>query len=172
MKFFLTLRNSIAKVTPFRPFASPSRLQPLPGARLSIVCHFCEELLDYLMAPTTRRSGQAAAEASAGGEERGEESTKGRRRHHRSTTEPATTPTPTSPTATTTTLTAAEAADALDLEELGGIDPATSFLYTPHTLTGLVIGKRVFFLSLFFGRKPIFSLSLSFSSSFLSLSRL
>jgi hypothetical protein len=62
-----------------------------------------------------------------------------RRRQPSSATPSAATKTLTTPTP----LTAAEAADACELEELGGIDPATSFLYTPHTLTGLVIGKKI-----------------------------
>lgn len=93
------------------------------------------------MAPAARRkagnggSRQVAAAAADGDDDNAAK----RRRQPSSATPSAATKTLTTPTP----LTAAEAADACELEELGGIDPATSFLYTPHTLTGLVIGKKI-----------------------------
>ena len=94
-----------------------------------------------IMAPAARRkagnggSRQVAAAAADGDDDNAAK----RRRQPSSATPSAATKTLTTPTP----LTAAEAADACELEELGGIDPATSFLYTPHTLTGLVIGKKI-----------------------------
>lgn len=95
------------------------------------------------MAPTTRRREGNGGQAAAGGESNNgdDAAAKRQRRRSRTATAAAATRTPTTPT-TTSLLTAAEAADARELEELGGIDAATSFLYTPRTLTGLVIGER------------------------------
>lgn len=113
------------------------------------------------MAPTTRRrGGNGGAHAAAAADGDNAASKQLRQRQRRSSSSAATTTTPTTTTPTSpTTLTAAEAADARELEEMGGIDPATSFLYTPRTLTGLGIGKEErerkkfcflsFFLSLF-----------------------
>jgi hypothetical protein len=125
------------------------------------------------MAPAARRkagnggSRQVAAAAADGDDDNAAK----RRRQPSSATPSAATKTLTTPTP----LTAAEAADACELEELGGIDPATSFLYTPHTLTGLVIGKKIengrFFPFLSFpflslSRSPLVTIALfSISSS-------
>ena len=101
------------------------------------------------MAPATRRRARNGGRQAAA--EDGDDDAASKRRRQATKTK---TPTPTAPVSPR--LSAAEAADARELEELGGIDPATSFLYTPHTLTGLVIGKRdkrergfSFFLSFF-----------------------
>ena len=95
-----------------------------------------------IMAPATRRRTGNGGDRQAAAAADGDDAARGRRRSlaTAATKTPTPTTTPASPT-TPTHLTVAEAADARELEELGGIDPATSFLYTPHTLTGLVIGN-------------------------------